>query len=297
MNCEQDRKETPLPLPELPWEILATILEEAARSNRPTTLNLTLVSKEVQHAVDQVLFKHISIAGSTTRQTTSMLTTMFSSPESVSPRLLRARTFIYSLYSENQIKWQLLFAIILGCPALRSLSVRLSHPQLFTLSSSTLCQLTDQFIPSPTYTLLTSESLCQPLFQTLTHLDFVGSLRTLNEMRDVWSRALFQLTHLRILVSDVSQDIWNFLAILSGFVRSLPGHLEIIILNPVLPSVMPNVSVETLYQEIQTGELDVRVILANSDNAWNTWETAEVIVASRRASSSLRTIKAGDQVA
>ncbi|KAH8826274.1 hypothetical protein DL96DRAFT_1607609 [Flagelloscypha sp. PMI_526] len=290
MNREHDRKPfSPLQL-ELPWDVLSSIFQKIAWVHRPTALTLTLVSKEVQHVIDQVLFKHIAVSGNQRHRATLMLNDMFVSRKLISPRLLLARTFISSVFSDREIGWKLLFAIISGCPNLNSLSAGLTHPQLFTLSSSTLRRLTYRCIPGTASTYPPPESLCQPLFQTVTHLDFAGSLTTLKDMEDVWPRALFKLTHLRIFVGFDLEDMGNLFGILSAFVRSLPTHLKIIILYLSTPPDARDISASPLYKEIQTGELDDRVILAESDPAGKTWLNAEVVVACRRASS-LRAIR------
>ncbi|KAH8826275.1 hypothetical protein DL96DRAFT_1277732 [Flagelloscypha sp. PMI_526] len=280
MNREEGRKPLSPPLPDVPWDILALIFQEAARVHRPTALNLTLVSTGVQHAIDQILFKHITIVVNQNHRTTPFLKKMFLSRQNVSPRLLLARTLIYSLHSDGIVSWKLIAAMMSECSNLRSLTMQFGNVRSFMKSSPTLRRLTLTPSGGKDSFLRLSWTLSQPPFQTLTHFGFSQPLETLKEMKDVWPKALFKLTHLRMF-TYASEVTTNIVDALSGFIRSFPARLEIVILHLLLtPAALQDISASTQYKEIEQGELDRRLVLAGRESF--TWEDAETSVSGRK---------------
>ncbi|KAH8822131.1 hypothetical protein DL96DRAFT_1620290, partial [Flagelloscypha sp. PMI_526] len=299
--------------PDIPIDIATHILEIAADDDIETALTLTEVSKEVQEAVDKVMFCHILIRDRRDLHLrTRMLKTLIS--DTCCNRWLRARRFIRTIWSFETLGRHMLLPLLEVCPNIITLGTLELNYRLYDLHHPGLRRLYFHRSVLP-------ESQCkplgEPLFQNITHLAF-GSFTFGYRDEEVGMKkslaALSSLTHLCIKdqarKSTSSTGKWTtnmrktLLPYLPKQLRVVVVLLEVNLQNPFGRNGLHHDVLLDDFPELQHGQYDKRLVILPSNGfmkdkncegvlhiptdilQWedwidDAWEEAEEIVQSR----------------
>ncbi|KAH8822132.1 hypothetical protein DL96DRAFT_1683990 [Flagelloscypha sp. PMI_526] len=300
--------------PDIPIDIATHILEIAAGDDIDTALILTEVSKEVQEAVDKVMFCHISIRTTgDLHLRTKMLKTLIS-PTCCS-RWLRARQFIRTIWSHETLGYRMMIPLLDVCPNIVSLGTFELNHRFYDLYHPGLRRLYFRRSVLPTRI---CEPLTEPFFQNITHLAFLSFIFGYRDEEIGMNGsllALSSLTHLCVkdLVHESTSGKRTWTTNISKTVLpNLPKQLQVVMVllevalqNPWERYGPPhNIHIDQDLPELQHGQYDKRLVVLPStgfirdracdgvlhfptDTPWwedwmdKAWEEAEKIVQSR----------------
>ncbi|KAH8823819.1 hypothetical protein DL96DRAFT_238122 [Flagelloscypha sp. PMI_526] len=147
----------------LPVELARYILQIGAHQHYPTAVSLSFVSKTVQSLVDPFLFQTIVLR----RYPLLGFIASFSCPSLTSARLIQAREYVRCIFIQSPIPQEHLSQLLVCCPNITCLDIRL---HVITLND--LSRITPPCLRRVYLRVLTSDrqGFSIPFFQNITHL-------------------------------------------------------------------------------------------------------------------------------
>ncbi|KAH8813428.1 hypothetical protein DL96DRAFT_1685272 [Flagelloscypha sp. PMI_526] len=190
-----------IPLSQLPFDLISTIITAAARLDEQTAMALTLVSKETQDIADRILFNNIYFRE---RNNSDFLDRIFLSQ---SPRLIRARLYITSVRAPkyDKIKGDTLKTILNHGINLRTLVAGDLSNAAFSIQTPpnlTTLGVPNEFALRFFWPQDSSDTENHPLFSGITHLVVEDSYKAVRVH-------MSNLTHVFVGCRPASRPPWT----------------------------------------------------------------------------------------